>query len=582
MSGVTGGQLGFNFNNFCQRGLNLLDLTDPSAALTNLGLGTPSIYGSAGSLVQYDNGGNLGALSALSFYGGGTSVLASLTRTSGANDALTLANTGTGGFSLSAGGALPNMVGTPSATTLNYPVTVSSVPSSTSTGRVTLNNSLVAIGTGRTTNGAAELDLVSDTVSGKFSIVRASGTNGATTLNNTGTGGLLLACNTKLASSATFEMQGPVTNTLGGTIAVNVPLVVSGQIDAYNLGVFRNRVINGGMSINQRLATLTSATGTSSTAYVIDRWRPIYTTSSGTFSQASNTLGASDLPYIESGLTTSYKLTIVTATNASVMAPTQFIEGPNIADWLWGTASAQAVTLSFYFRTNQLATATTCITLQNSAQNYSFNIPVSVTTSGAWQFFSATIPGPTAGTWLTGPGQVGLQLSIGTYTSSLQSTNPSTWEALNKMGLTTATNFYVAAGAYWEFTGVQLEVGPLATQWELRPFALELALCERYYEKSYDLATFAGANSATGAVSAVAPGVTTGVTGGRFRVQKAKAPTFQTYGTTGTAANISTWAGATQASSGGINVGTTGWTGVTSAVTSGSGYLYHFTADAEF
>ena len=129
---------------------------------------------------------------------------------------------------------------------------------------------------------------------------------------------------------------------------------------------------------------------------------------------------------------------------------------------------------------------------------------------------------------------------------------------------------------------MQLEVGPLATQWELRPFALELALCERYYEKSYDLATFAGANSATGAVSAVAPGVATGVTGGRFRVQKAKAPTFQTYGTTGTVANISTWAGVSQASSGGINVGTTGWTGVTSTVTSGSGYLYHYTADAEF
>jgi hypothetical protein len=59
---------------------------------------------------------------------------------------------------------------------------------------------------------------------------------------------------------------------------------------------------------------------------------------------------------------------------------------------------------------------------------------------------------------------------------------------------------------YFDITGVQLEAGPSATEFELRPIGTELALCQRYYQKTYELGTAPATVTTVGAINYIAMG----------------------------------------------------------------------------
>lgn len=237
-----------------------------------------------------------------------------------------------------------------------------------------------------------------------------------------------------------------------------------------------NRIINGNMVIDQRNAGA-SQTPTADDTFNVDRWAAGINVASK-FSMQQNT---ADAPTTQ-GFTTCVKITSLSAYSVAagdVAVYKQTIEGFNIADLAWGTASARAVTLSFWVRSS--LTGTFGGTLMNSAQNRAYPFTYTISAANTWEQKTVNIAGDTTGTWLTTNGagiKLGFQLGVGsTFTGTAGS-----WSANNFWGATGATNMIATNGATWFLTGVQLEAGTVASPFERRDYGRELMMCQRYYE----------------------------------------------------------------------------------------------------
>ena len=241
---------------------------------------------------------------------------------------------------------------------------------------------------------------------------------------------------------------------------------------------FRNRIINGDMRIDQRNngATITAVNGD----YTIDRWRAISGAASK-FSIGRNAGGvtppASFTNYL--GLTSLSAYTVGASETFAVRQP---IEGFNVADLNWGSANAQAVTLSFWVRSS--LTGTFGATLRNSAQDRTYPLTYTISAANTWEFKTVNIAGDTSGTWLTNNGVgIELQFSIGAG-SSVSGGTVNAWNSGNFQAPSGATSVVGTNGATFYITGVQLEAGSVATPFERRPYGTELALCQRYFQYS--------------------------------------------------------------------------------------------------
>ncbi|HJW23752.1 MAG TPA: hypothetical protein VJ576_02550 [Rhodocyclaceae bacterium] len=292
---------------------------------------------------------------------------------------------------------------------------------------------------------------------------------------------------------------------------------------------FRNRIINGDMRIDQRNAGA-SVTPTGSN-YVLDRWYAWLSQGSKYSIQQSSMAPA--------GFTSSLLVTSTSSYSVGAsdfFAINQIIEGLGISDLAWGSAQAQSVALSFWVHCSLTGTFGGCI--QNNARDRSYPFTYTINSANTWEQKTVVIPGDTAGTWLKDTG-AGLRLLLGLGVGSTYSAAPGAWAALNYWSATGAQSIVGTNGATFYLTGVQLEAGTVATPFERRPYGLELILCRRYYEKSYDVATAPGSATMAGAIYSGAP-ATSIYTGVPFRVSKRTAPTVTIYNpVSGTAGNTS-------------------------------------------
>ena len=310
-----------------------------------------------------------------------------------------------------------------------------------------------------------------------------------------------------------------------------------GDLDASafnNAPTGRNRIINGGMMIDQRNAGAAVTIPAETSTYPVDRF--------SVFENSSAVLTAQQDSVAPIGFSNSLKITVTTAdesiTSGEQVFLRQRIEGFSVADLGFGTASASPVTLSFWVRSS--VTGTFSGALQNGATDRSYPFTYSISAANTWEQKTITVAGDTTGTWLTTNG-IGLQViwSLGVGTS-FQGTAGS-WASGALRGATGETQLISTLNATFYITGVQLEEGSVATPFEHRQYGQELALCQRYYCKTYAIATVPGTATDTNAVTFPLQGnCSYARTIWHFPVTMRATPTFVSYNTNnGTAGQVS-------------------------------------------
>ena len=244
---------------------------------------------------------------------------------------------------------------------------------------------------------------------------------------------------------------------------------------------FRNRIINGGMTIDQRNAGA-SVTITTTNPYMVDRWQAISTElSKYSFQQNAGSVTP------PSGFSKYLGVTSLSAYSvgaADFFQVKQIIEGNNIADLAWGTANAQAVTLSFWVRSSLTGNFGFVLSWGSSSANQrAYPILYAISSANTWEYKTITIPGDTtmpAGGFETGAGG-GFQLRFGLGGGATNAGASGSWATANYQTVTGATSVVGTNGATFYITGVQLEKGSTATPFEFRSYGTELGLCQRYY-----------------------------------------------------------------------------------------------------
>ena len=265
-----------------------------------------------------------------------------------------------------------------------------------------------------------------------------------------------------------------------GTINADViqSSVTGVSLGAGNATVFKNRIINGDMRIDQRNAgTSVTNLGAGAFNYVVDRWA-YYASQASKFTIQQN--AGSVTPPV--GFTNYLGVTSSSAYSslaADIFLIDQPIEGFNAADLGWGTANAKTVTLSFWARSS--LTGTFGGSFMNSAQNRAYPFTYTISSANTWTSISVTVAGDTSGTWLTTNG-IGIYVSLGLGVGTTYSGTAGSWSGNQYWSATGATSVVGTNGATFYITGVQLEVGSSATGFEVVDYTTQLAMCQRYYE----------------------------------------------------------------------------------------------------
>jgi hypothetical protein len=185
------------------------------------------------------------------------------------------------------------------------------------------------------------------------------------------------------------------------------------------------------------------------------------------------------------------------ASGSDLFLVIQNIEGYNIADFAWGTANAQPVTLSFWVRSS--LTGTFGGAMVNGAENRNYPFTYTISAANTWEYKTVTIPGDTTGTWNVING-LGLEVNFGIGSGATNSGTAGAWAAGAKFTATGATSVVGTNGATWYITGVQLEEGTAASPFEYRSYGTELSLCQRYYQKSFNQDTGVGTAAHVGGI----------------------------------------------------------------------------------
>ena len=246
-----------------------------------------------------------------------------------------------------------------------------------------------------------------------------------------------------------------------------------------NLGR-RNLVINGAMKISQRGVTGTTPTTDN---YLLDRFA---LSRFGGYPDNATQTQESDAP---TGHYKSFKMVrnsahTLTGTNASAFS--QRIEGQNMAHLNWGSSTAKSCTISFWVKSNQ--TGDFPLILADSANALDIGKLYTISSANTWEHKKINIEAPTAGTFNTNnTAAVTVYWGFGAVDAA-RTAQGTTWGSSNSSGSSksmvtgASTALATTSGATWQITGVQMEIGDTATDFEHRSFGEELALCQRYFQ----------------------------------------------------------------------------------------------------
>ena len=241
---------------------------------------------------------------------------------------------------------------------------------------------------------------------------------------------------------------------------------------------FRNLIINGDMRINQRGNT----TGVNGSGYFgPDRWNT-EETGLGTYNVEQST----DVP---TGQGFSHSLKISLATTDTLDAGdfiriAQRIEGQNLQQLKFGTSSAESLTMSFWVKSNLTGTYSLGMQVIASPTNQIIGSTYTIDSANTWEKKTITIPGNTSKS-IVNDNTLGFRpywwLVAG---SNYTGTSNTSWadQVTSAFATGHTVDFNSSTSNYINITGVQLEVGSQATPFEHKPYDVELARCQRYFQ----------------------------------------------------------------------------------------------------
>ena len=273
-----------------------------------------------------------------------------------------------------------------------------------------------------------------------------------------------------------------------------------------NIVNFKNIIINGDMSIAQRG---TSESGITAGGYkTIDRFRYSRNGTAPTLTMSQDT----DVPTGQ-GFAKSLKLEVTTVYafgSADRAYIEQRFEGQNLQYLKKGTSSAESLTASFWVKASVTGTYIAYIidsdNTRQIAKSYTIN------SANTWEKKTITFEGDTTGT-LDNDNNISLSLHFGLYAGSdyTSGTLATSWESTtNANTLVGQVDAFATVNNTWQITGVQLEAGTTASDFEFLPYDVNLQRCQRYCQvyggdQATQSVAVGAASSATGMVATLKP-----------------------------------------------------------------------------
>jgi len=241
----------------------------------------------------------------------------------------------------------------------------------------------------------------------------------------------------------------------------------------------KNIIINGDMSIAQRSTSVASIT--TGGYYTVDRFNFV-PSSMGTWTMSQST----DVPS-GYGFANSLKLDCTTADASpaagDLIVLNQIIEGQNLQYIKKGTANAESLTLSFWVKSTK--TGTFIAELQDTDNSRTINKSYTVNVSNTWEKKTITFAGDTTGTLNNDNGSsLVLRFWLAAGTDFTSGTLATSWESqTNTNRAVGQVNIADSTSNDWYITGVQLEAGTTASDFEFLPTDVNENRCLRYFYK---------------------------------------------------------------------------------------------------
>lgn len=348
-------------------------------------------------------------------------------------------------------------------------------------------------------------------------------------------------------------------------------------------GIGDNKLINPNMDFWQRGTTFTHTnTGGGVDTYGADRWKIQSSAFNGVvLSYDKETTSVPD------GSSSAARLSVSSALaqqSAGIIAFAQHIEGYNIADAKWGSADAIDVTLTFWVRA--FVAGVYSYTISDYSGSRWYTTEYTIAASNTWEKITITIPAETSGTnWaLTNVEGFYSYIVLAAGTADMVTgAQEDTWQtSYQGIGTESQTHFPSSVSNTFYITQAKLEVAPTASAFEPRQPVHELMLCQRYFQKSYDLSVAPGTADNKGQLQILENAAATGAMyiPALFKATMREVPTIVLYDQNGDAGKVRK---DTNGKTGiAANVGEMGFTGGTNDATSAATLSFQYTADAEF
>ena len=336
----------------------------------------------------------------------------------------------------------------------------------------------------------------------------------------------------------TVNVSKPVVNVREKLAELDKPTGIAGeamlraetpqeQFQLINAGR-KNLFYNGAMNIAQRSTSAVTVSDNSNEGYsTVDRWKVDFGSSMGGALSAQQV----DAPSGNAEFGKALKLSASTVNGGAMgsgssrfLSVAQYLEGYDLQGLGYGTSDAKATTYSFWVYTNKVGRYGFSTISRSSVDGYDvWGSYFDVHTANTWQKVVFTVEGNTSADikWTKSYALlVDIYLSVADARAGIVDAKWTGYSSARVPGTyTDYVDFLDNTSNVFYVTGLQLELGKVATPFEHRSYGEELALCQRYYQE-YGGSYYYPFTLAVGISSTLARSIFT------FPVPMRAAPTF--------------------------------------------------------